>query len=301
MPERSGRSPTRPSSPRVRPARRSRPSRTQWHPPAVTLIDGALPEDHLLQTEVNLRSLFQRIDILIIRKHKAHPESITLLPALLTRLADVTLIELKGGTDAVDDQDPAIVLGYACQYHAGQVLERKKKAQQGPPPSMKLAFLAPAVTASFMEGLKRRGGTLERVAIGVWEGMLAGWSLLFIETTRVWKGDRRDQLFYVLTREHLEDPLAIEPVAEEERIVYNNVMDWFSRPGMDKDGGPLMRAEKLKELQARDHERMMAFIQTLTPEERLQGLRPDERLAGLNVEELEQLERLAEQLKKQKR
>lgn len=279
---------------------RRMPHRTFWHPPAVTLIDVALPEQFVLHTEFSLRRLPQRIDLLIIRREAPSPASFPFLPALLSQLTEITLLEFKGGTDAVQADDPSILLGYACQYEqhwraeeARRLkLQRRRDKQDKRPviepgverslPELSMGFIAPRLTPAFLRGLASWGGGLELLRPGLHLGRLASRSLFFIETEEIWRHSREDRFFYVLTRDFLQKGLPTEDMTDEELAVYNKVEHWFAR--VLKEKSMMFREDKIRQIKEENRRFREEFIAELTPEERLQGLPPEARLRGLPPE-----------------
>jgi len=294
---------------------RRMPHRTFWHPPAVTLIEVALPEEFVLDAEFQLRRLPQRIDLLIIRRAAKVQTGFSFLPALLSQLTDVTLVEFKGGTDMVQSHDPGVLLGYACQYEQLWLAEQARRhkrsrsrqapaADTPPPPEpsrpeLSMGFIAPRLTASFLKGLAEWGGALEPLRPGLFRGMLANKPLFFIETEEIWKHSREDRFFYVLTRAFLQKGLPTEDMTEEEHDVYNRVEAWFMRILQEKT--MMFREDKLRQIREENRRFREEFIAELTVEERLRGLSPSEvlkrisledGLKGLTPEQREQLKKL---------
>ncbi|MFM7202046.1 MAG: hypothetical protein ACKO6N_14790 [Myxococcota bacterium] len=279
-------------------------TRTFWHPPAVTLIEVALPEQYVLYTEFSLRRLPQRIDLLVIRRAAQPEDGEPFLPALLSQLTDVTLLEFKGGTDEVYAEDVSTLLGYACQYeqHWRAEVRREQKRrrkggvqvegvsgesgpqQESEQPLMSMGFIAPRLTQDFKRGLRVWGGELAVLRPGLWKGVLAGHPLFFIETEVIWEGYPEDRLFYVLTKKFLREGLSTEGMTEEERSVYNKVEHWFTR--VLKEQKMTFRQDKIREIQEENRRFREEFIQELTPEERVKGLPAEELLKVLPAEEL---------------
>ena len=286
----------------------TRPSqpKTFWHPPAVTLIEGALPENYNLETEFSLRRLPQNIDLLIIRgKEAAEPPADPFLPALVTQLKDITLVEFKGGTDSVDGGDPDVLLGYACQYKQHLRAEakrekskKKKKRDTGHQEEaslpdvhgeLALGFIAPRLTAAFQEGLKEWGETLRCERPGLHVGRLGRHALFFIETEVVWKASPADRFFYVLTRAFLEEGLEKEDMTEEQRELYTKAELTFSN--LPREAGMYINPTKLEQIREENRQYMREHISELSPEERLRGLQLEEILQALAPEQLEALRR----------
>lgn len=295
--------PSDPSSPNasslnVPPPRARRRIQNLWHTPAVILLEATAPYSHELIQEVHLRRQPQRIDLLILQRRQAGAEEITHLEALYTRLGDVNLIELKGGTDQVERLDVHTLLGYASQLRVSidRPLRKTGHAPPKPPPrshfldiapgaEIRLIVLAPTLHPEFLQEVQRLDGRLNEVSSGIWEGKLAGYALIFLETEVVWKTTLSNRLFYILTRGVIEGPERLGELTEREEGVYNEIMDWLLQLPPLALGDPTMRLEKIKEYQARQLERKQAWLNSLSPEERLRGLRPEDRLQGLRPED----------------
>ena len=291
MPGRKAPPSTKTSQPPSKPRRKLQ---NLWHTPAVILLEATAPYSHELIQEVHLRRQPQRIDLLILQRRQADSEEITHLEALYSRLGDVNLIELKGGTDQVERLDVHTLLGYASQLRVSIDRPPKKTVSSpakhpaashfldiAPGAEIRLIVLAPTLRPEFLQEVLRLEGRLAEVSLGVWEGKLAGYALVFLETEQVWKSTPSNRLFYILTRGVIEGPDRLGELTEREEGVYNEIMDWLLQLPPLALGDPAMRMEKLKEYQARQLERKQAWLNALPPEDRLRGLKPEDRLRGL--------------------
>lgn len=269
-----------------------------WHTPGVILLEATAPYSHDLLQELHLRRQPQRIDLLILRRRQRADDEITHLEALYSRLQDVNLLELKGGTDQVERLDVHTLLSYASQLRvsidkpprrAGNAEEAKDGATSYfldiPPESpIQLVVLAPLLQPVFRAEVQRIDGTLEEVSRGVWEGRMAGLPLVFLETERLWDTSESNRLFYLLTRGVFDAPERLGELTEREKLVYNEVASWLVHYPPIVMGGD-MRIEKLREYQERQLARNQAWLNSLPPEELLKRLKPEERLRGLGPEE----------------
>lgn len=269
--------------------------KTFWHPPAVALIEVALPPEWKLETDFSLRKLPQRIDLLVIRREVPSGEVYGFLPALIGQLQDITIVEFKGGTDAVSEEDVAVVLGYACQYEQHWRAEARRLEKRGGHeglnidmaaerptlPTQSIGYIAPRLTPSFRIGLEHWGGSLEQVRPGLWKGTLANRPLFFIETEVVWRHSHEDRFFYVLTKDFLQHGLPTEGMTEAEFAVYNTVERWFVQVLEEK--AMMIHPEKLKKLKEENERFIEELLAKLPPERLASRLRPEERLSGLGL------------------
>lgn len=312
-----GRKPSTAVPPSSSPHKPRRRIRNFWHTPAVILLEATAPYCYELIQEVHLRRQPQRIDLLILQRRQAGSEEISHLEALYARLGEVNLIELKGGTDELERLDVHTLLGYASQLRVSIERPPKKAEAAGekrqalshfleiaPGAEIRLFVMAPTLSREFHQEVQRLDGALTEVSLGEWEGRLAGYRLVVLETERVWQSAPTNRLFYILTRGVIEGPELLEKLTQREEQVYNEVMDWLIQQPPQVMGGVEMRMEKIREYQARELERKQAWlnslppeevvrrfpterlVQALKPEERLKGLKPEERLKGLKPEEV---------------
>ena len=285
-----------------------RPLKKLWHTPAVILLEATAPYSHDLLQELHLRRQPQRIDLLILRRRQQLQDEITHLEALYSRLQDVNLIEIKGGSDQVERLDVHSLLSYASQLRLSIDKPPRRAANPdranpdpanpdranleatsyflGIPPlsAIQLVVLAPLLLPPFRTEVLRCDGALEEVSRGVWQGRLAGLPLLFLETERLWDTSDSNRLFYLLTRGIFEAPDRLGELTVREKMVYTEVATWLIQSPPIVMGGD-MRVEKLREYQERELARKQAWLNSLPPEERLRGLGPDELLKRLKPEE----------------
>lgn len=289
------------------PPRRERPSdstrtphrvplKKYWHTPGVILLEATAPYSHELVEELHLRRQPQRIDLLLLRRRQDEAQEISHLEALYSRLLDVNLIELKGGTDQVERLDVHTLLSYASQLRISIDKPPRRSAEESPdkrapyflniPPgsSLQLVVIAPSLQPVFREEVRRIDGELAQVSTGIWQGRMAGLPLLFLETERLWSTTQSNRLFYLLTRGVFEAPEGLGELTEREKLVYTEVAEWLIQRQPVSMGGE-MRLEKIREYQERQLARQEAWLNSLPPEELLKRLKPEDRVRGLGVED----------------
>lgn len=274
---------SRPKAPR--PSHRSsrRKQRTLWHPIACDCIEFTLPTGYEAVREHILHREPQRLDLLVILQEST-PGEIDQLPALMSRLGKVTLIEYKGVTDELAGEDASVVSSYGAQLMIQRGLT---------PQDITLGVIAVRITEVFCRRVEAHGGTIHQVSAGVWEGLLNGSPLFMLETSQVWKGNQQDKLFYLLTPEYLQRPECLFPMTPEQEMLYNMIAERL----IERKPEGAMALRNYEELRATwlhmflerfkrmPMEERRAIVSTLTPEDRLEGLEPEERLQGLKAEE----------------
>ena len=148
------------------------------------------------------------------------------------------------------------------------------------------------MTLACHEGVLRRQGLLRPVHEGVWEGEMAGFPLVFLETEVLWPRGGGNTLLQVNTFSG--DEAAVrKQMTEEEELIYNRVRE-FVDESVETLEEELMKtvSQKIRERDQEFRQRMLTRytveerLQGLNAEERLQGLRAEERLQGLNPEDV---------------
>lgn len=266
--------------------------RTLWHPICCDCIEFTLPTGYGALREYLLHREPQRLDLLVILQEST-PGEIDQLPALMSRLGKVTLIEYKSVTDALAAEDASVVSGYGAQL----------MVQRGVVPAeITLGVIAVQMTDPFLQRLHAHGGTLEQVTPGAWEGHLNGSPLFMLETAKVWKENARDRLFYLLTPDFMQHPEHLFPLTLEQEVLYNMISERL----IERKPEGVMALRNYEELKARYDRALQERLNRMSPEERfrgatveerLKGLRPEERLQGLRHEEIARILTPEERLK----
>ena len=264
-----------------------------WEDLLSMVIDDTCPPGVVARFQHAFRAKPQRADVLLIRARRFKKERIELLPVLYERLEEQNILELKGGSHSVAVWDPTILLGYACQHSIAEWEREKKrrakletlghKLPPQVPAIIKLIFLAPRMTLACHEGVLRRQGLLRPVHEGVWEGEMAGFPLVFLETEVLWPRGGGNTLLQVNTFSG--DEAAVrKQMTEEEELIYNRVRE-FVDESVETLEEELMKTVSQK-IRERDQEFRQRMLTRYTVEERLQGLGAEERLQGLNPEDV---------------
>ncbi|MFM7200094.1 MAG: hypothetical protein ACKO6N_04825, partial [Myxococcota bacterium] len=218
-------------------------TRTPFHAALYQLLSQLLKPHFEVQAEYLLYREPQRIDILVVRRGgegaavaaggegaevTAGGEGVEVtagsdaevgeLPSLVSHLGDLTLIEFKGPTDVLSEEDVSKLLGYACQY---SVTEGR------PPEGLTLGLIGPSITERVIKRVEGLGGTLRRISEGVWEGGLGGSALFGLETSSVWKQNEHERLWYVLSPGFLSGQVRPKELTEGQLLVYLKMLSWM--------------------------------------------------------------------------
>jgi hypothetical protein len=197
------------------------------------------------------------------------------LHSVFDHLRPHTLIEHKGPTDDLEPGDVLTLLGYAGQY--------MRMFRISDPEKLCLMVLADRIPKTFVEQVKRMGGTLEAVGNGLWRGKMAGMPLHGVETREAWRASPSEHLLYTFSRAYLSHPDGLLPLDPEEVSVYALLYQQVEQ--FRKNRGTM--AMKDVDVAQQSYQAVLdELIEKQPPEKRLRGLTPEQILAVLPPEQM---------------
>lgn len=247
--------------------------RTIWHYLFAALVRERAPPEVEVRAEVPLGAEPQRIDLLLLRRSDAEPGKATVLTRLWTLFTRDALVEFKSVARPFRRGDLPRLLGYGAQYHVG---EHERLDEPG---SLTLVLVGAGFGPALDADLVRLGWSVGEFADGYAWAAGAPYPLLFIDLDAVAAADQDDLLAQF---GHPTIKTAATVRWWQEHLMANGPTD-------------------IKDLEGYD-EALKRFLQSLTPEERVEGLTTEERVRGLTADALaqltpEQLEALADRVR----
>jgi hypothetical protein len=266
----------------------------------VRLLQHELSGAYDVREEVPIGKVPLRLDVVLIRRgeHELSAEAARKLAALVQRLNRFTLVEFKAPSDALEQGDFDYLLGCAHLF----------RAQQGdriPNTDLSLILLAPTITNAFRRDVQANQWTLEQEEDGVYRILGSLFATWLIETdSRAGPGEPILTLFsrvFLRDRQHIMEQLS---AAGFQGLLYYTLqqIQQFRTAGeqfMIQHKDVEVMNEVAEDLRA-------AVLETIPPEQRLQGLSAEQRIEGLSPEEIaaalsdEQLMRLRDLLEQRK-
>jgi hypothetical protein len=280
-------------------------TRTWWHPLLASVLRWQLGSHYHLLEEVPVGRKPLQIDLLLLEKGQGDLPAYArqILAGLVERLGELTLIEFKSPSDALQAGDFQTFLAYALLY----------RAQNQPllePGKLHLLVVAPRLTRPYREELQVLGVTAHQEEPGIWR--LQGGVVVhdtWVLETEVLAG-LSHPLLTVLSPHVLQARVATYDALHQGG--YNKLMMYvFQQINQFRLLGKEfamqhLGAEDEMQLTWRDllaslppEERMEGIapqerIKGLSPEDRLEGLSLEDRLRGLSPEEWKRLQKLVE-------
>lgn len=256
------------------PRHRSRPlqARTIWHPLFVRTLQRALPRRYfIIEPEHPLSQEPLRADIVVVRRRRA---PLSFRPAVLTDvvalLGEHTLIELKGPTDRLDWTDLCKLSVYSGLYR----IERRLPLLR----SLRRIMVAPLLSRSFRDEVRRRRGALSALGPGTWEVEGLEHVTYVIETERA-----SDQMIHFFSRPFLREPAAaVAAMSEAERVLVGELFGEIQQ--FRQDPHVELRYPDFEEA-AMSMQKLVDRILEIAPELRFKGMTPEDRMRGLASED----------------
>ena len=262
-------------------------TRTAWHPLAVQAIRGFVPEEYDVLEEFSLSVLPERVDIVIVECSNEHHHKAEALGAIMDRLNQHNLIEVKGATDRLEGQDFLVLMGYATRYMVNRRLTGPEKVN--------LFTLSDGIPDSFRNQVEKFGFAMTKTSPGIEEvGPLPGGMKLYCIDADLVSKTPGNGLFYLFTRKFLKTPRKMLPaLSPSEAWMYSQLASHVVQLEKDRreDNFTYRGFDMLKRSMEEAAEAMLDILPVesrlrgLRPEERLRGLRPEDRLRGLPPEE----------------
>jgi hypothetical protein len=227
----------------------------------------------------------RRVDIVVVRR--ATKRGVEVPPeraaSVLDAMREHMVFHFKGATDELEAVDALQGLAYVAEYMV--VAGVQDPAQVG------LRVVAPRLTERFTQQVHLLGGTLDATARrGVYEGMLGRFALRVVETSVACDAPR-EEVLRVLSPRFLTEDMALRPVDERERALYNRMHRCIEQLSRSPEGAMAKDVDLVAKRWERDVAKMLprmdpkVVLAELTPEQRLAGLAPEQRLAGLAPEQ----------------
>lgn len=291
--------------------KKSKPAKrlTWWHPLFGGIIEFSGQDAFQVISEEEVGQLPMLIDIIILLRDPAKPLpdwTFNAAPSLFGRLNDVTIIEFKGPTDALQDGDFALSLARALTWTAQQ--NKKRSASK-----VTFIFVAPKITKAIKDEISRLNGLLHEDERGIYKvSGISPFETWMIESSEGW--NRGEALLSLVSPQILKSPhelfdkLSESPYAnllgfcfrqikqfksneKEFRLKYEELktMDTLLEEVADEILENLSPDKQEKYLEGLPLEKR---LEGLSPEERIEGLSPEERIEGLSPEERAKLLRL---------
>lgn len=192
----------------------------------------------------------------------------------------------RGAPDELEAVDALQGLAYVAEYMVAGV---RDPAQVG------LRVVAPRLTERFIQQVHLLGGTLDATARrGVHDGMLGRFALRVVETSVACDAPR-EEVLRVLSPRFLTEDMALRPVDERERALYNRMHRCIEQLSRSPEGAMAKDVDLVAKRWERDVAKMLprmdpkVVLAELTPEQRLAGLAPDEAVRALPLEVLRAL------------
>ncbi len=231
----------------------------------------------------------RRADVVVVRRGPSRVKERP--PSRLATVVDAmpahTLFHFTGATDELNAFDAAQGMAYALEYMvvAGEL----------DPAAVALRFVAPKLTAPFAAQMARFGAPLSPTARpGVHEGRFGGVAVRVVETT-VACDVPQEEVLRVLSPRFLAEDIALRPVDEADRDLYNRLYRCIEQLSHSPEGAMAKDIDLVAKRWEQDVARMLprmdpaVVLAELTPEQRLAGLSTEEALCALPPEVLRAL------------
>jgi hypothetical protein len=231
----------------------------------------------------------RRADVVVVRRGPARRKERppTRMATVVDAMPAHTLFHFTGATDDLHAADAPQGMAYLLEYMV--------VADALDPTALAFRFVAPRVTEPFAAQMARLGAPLSPTArLGVFEGSFAGVVIRVVETTVACDAPR-EEVLRVLSPRFVAEDVALRPVDEADRDLYNRMYRCIEQLSHSPEGAMAKDTDLVAKRWERDVAKMLphmdpaVVLAELTPEQRLAGLTAEEALCAMPLEALQAL------------
>jgi len=262
----------------MKPPKRSRRPRTEWHPPFGALLEERRPRWITVALEVVLQRQSQRVDVMLLRRVRGRhdpDDQGRVLRSLWKHVSHVGLLEFKSTSRlfARGDLYRLVALGWHW-------LSRNPKRS---PDDVVLLLVVPALTRRLHDELAPCDATLTTAEPGYHLATVRGGMRLVIAELDVVAESERDDYLRVFSHHPIQTEAVVDWVREHTDLPEDAVLSpeevAKNEPMLIKLANSIPLRIRLKGVKPAE------VLAELSPEQRLAGLQPEQRLAGLAPEQ----------------